>query len=204
MALVLEQLHRAASGDGRAPAGLAFDACARRRRRNGCARARGPGPALGRTRCAALGYVIAGVVVPARWPPCSCQSRHPAPGQAMPLAVTLPALRRAGAELPTSCLRGCVAAINAALTALFLLGILPLLAGRCRWRARWWRDLLRGAAAGGRQPDLEHMRSSGAAAARCSMRAVPGLAGRHPKNKRRYDLNAHIIGTRIRAHALNC
>ena len=149
-----------------------------------------------------LGYVIAGVVIGAL-AAMQLPIQAPGPGQAMPLAVTL---RQRFDELVQSFtnvvfaqLR--IAAINAALTALFLLGILPLL-GRPLPMAG---TLVAVTFFAGLLPVVGNLISNTViviiASSNSLLDAGLCLAWLVAIHKLEYFLNAHIIGTRIRAHA---
>lgn len=149
-----------------------------------------------------LGYVIAGVVIGAL-AAMQLPLTAPRPGQAGPLTVTL---RQRFDELVQSFthvvfaqLR--IAAINAALTALFLLGILPLL-GRPLPMAG---TLVAVTFFAGLLPVVGNLISNTViviiASSNSLLDAGLCLAWLVAIHKLEYFLNAHIIGTRIRAHA---
>ena len=149
-----------------------------------------------------LGYVIAGVVIGAL-AAMQLAVKAPGIGQAMPLAVTL---RQRFDELVQSFtnvvfaqLR--IAAINAVLTAMFLLGILPLL-GRPLPMAG---TLVAVTFFAGLLPVVGNLISNTViviiATSNSLLDAGLCLAWLVAIHKLEYFLNAHIIGTRIRAHA---
>lgn len=149
-----------------------------------------------------LGYAIAGVVIGAL-AAMQLSVRPPRPGQARPLAVSLrqrfDELVKSFTNVVFAQLR--IAAINAALTALFLLGILPLL-GRPLPMAG---TLVAVTFFAGLLPVIGNLISNSVIVVIASSNSLldaglclAWLVGIH---KLEYFLNAHIIGTRIRAHA---